>query len=93
MLSISCTCTHGGGGHAERCPFFMPTREAYDQVRSERDRMRASLDGIDQALKRHIPHMSGVEDRGWLLAEDVRTMLELSGVVFPKPTPTVSETR
>lgn len=42
-ISITCTCTHGGGGHAERCALFVPSVEAYTEVRRQRDAYREEL--------------------------------------------------
>ena len=40
-LSITCTCTHGGGGHMPACAMFTATAEQYREVCAERDKLRA----------------------------------------------------
>ncbi len=40
-LSITCTCTHGGGGHLPACAMFTATAEQYREVCAERDKLRA----------------------------------------------------
>lgn len=34
MMSITCSCTHGGGGHAEKCQLFTPSPDVYATVRA-----------------------------------------------------------
>jgi len=46
------------------------------------ERYRRALEGIDAALRRHVPHLRGDDRRAWALAKDVRSMLTVSGVGF-----------
>lgn len=56
-------------------------------------KVQAALNGIDAALKRHVPNLGGgTGDRaGWALAEDVRSMLDTIG--FGRETALASEPR
>ena len=42
-LSITCTCTHGGGGHVPACAMFTATAEQYREVCAERDNLHAAI--------------------------------------------------
>ncbi len=51
----TCTCTHGGGGHMPACALFVPTKEQYQEVVAEVDKLREVakaarrfLDGYDR---------------------------------------------
>jgi len=46
------------------------------------ERYRQALEGIDAALRRHVPHLRSDNRAAWALAEDVRSMLTVSGIGF-----------
>lgn len=46
------------------------------------ERYRQALEGIDAALRRHVQHLRGDDRAAWALAEDVRSMLDTSGIGF-----------
>jgi hypothetical protein len=87
-----------GGVSADICELCLSTLWRGRCVNSdckERKRvkeMQAALDGIDAALKRHGPHLSGGrEDAGHRLAADVRSMLDVVGIGRQTSRPSASE--
>ena len=52
----TCTCTHGGGGHMPACALFVPTKEQYQEVVAEVDKLREVRQGGPPLPRRLRPH-------------------------------------
>ncbi len=53
-----------------------------EALKKKLDVYRSALVGVDDALRRHVPHLPGHSARGWAFAEDGRSMLTTSGIKF-----------